>query len=37
VTAPSILDRPFVAFGREIAADVEPALRREWLVTNGTP
>ena len=35
MTAPSILDRPFVAFGREIAADLEPALRREWLVTNG--
>ncbi|HLZ72473.1 MAG TPA: amylo-alpha-1,6-glucosidase [Dehalococcoidia bacterium] len=26
---------PLVAFGREICGDLEAALRREWLVTNG--
>ncbi|MFL5756845.1 MAG: amylo-alpha-1,6-glucosidase [Chloroflexota bacterium] len=26
---------PLVSFGPEIAADLEPAVRREWLVTNG--
>ena len=29
------MDRPFVRFGREITGDLEAALRREWLVTNG--
>jgi predicted glycogen debranching enzyme len=32
---PSILERPHVAFGREITGDLPAALRREWLVTNG--
>jgi glycogen debranching enzyme len=32
---PTILDRPFVRFGREITGDLEAALRREWLVSNG--
>ena len=32
---PSILEHPHVAFGREIAGDLEAGLRREWLVTNG--
>lgn len=32
---PSILERPHVAFGREIAGDLGAGLRREWLVTNG--
>ena len=32
---PSILERPHVAFGREICGDLEAGLRREWLVTNG--
>src|SRR5688572_5638387 len=32
---PSILERPQVAFGREITGDLEAGLRREWLVTNG--
>src|SRR5215203_5142617 len=31
----SIFERPHVAFGREIGGDLEAALRREWLVTNG--
>src|SRR6478609_79278 len=31
----SIFERPLVAFGREICGDLEAALRREWLVTNG--
>lgn len=30
-----ILDQPLVSFGPEIAADLDSALRREWLVTNG--
>ena len=34
-TEPSILERPHVAFGREICGDLEAGLRREWLVTNG--
>ena len=25
-----------IIFGRDICGDVESALRREWLVTNGT-
>ena len=33
---PSILERPHVAFGREIAGDLAAGLRREWLVTNGS-
>jgi predicted glycogen debranching enzyme len=33
--SPSILERPHVAFGREICGDLENGLRREWLVTNG--
>jgi predicted glycogen debranching enzyme len=32
---PSILERPHVAFGREITGDLDAGLRREWLVTNG--
>ncbi len=32
---PSILERPHVAFGREITGDLGAGLRREWLVTNG--
>ena len=32
---PSILDQPFVRFGREEAGDPDTGLRREWLVTNG--
>jgi predicted glycogen debranching enzyme len=31
----SILDRPLIHFGREICGDLDAALRREWLVTNG--
>ena len=31
----SVLDRPHVAFGREVCGDLEAGLRREWLVTNG--
>jgi predicted glycogen debranching enzyme len=34
--APSILNTPLVAFGREICGDLAAGLRREWLVTNGT-
>jgi predicted glycogen debranching enzyme len=33
--APSVIDQPLIRFGREICGDLEPALRREWLVTNG--
>ena len=32
---PSILERPHIAFGREIVGDLDAGLRREWLVTNG--
>jgi predicted glycogen debranching enzyme len=32
--AASILERPLVSCGPEIAADLDAALRREWLVTN---
>src|SRR5690349_3845154 len=28
-------EAPIVSFGPEICCDLEPALRREWLVTNG--
>jgi glycogen debranching enzyme len=35
LTRTSILERPFVRFGREVAGDPAAALRREWLVTNG--
>ena len=31
----SILESPLVHFGREICGDLDIALRREWLVTNG--
>ncbi len=31
----SVLSAPIVRFGREICDDLEIALRREWLVTNG--
>src|SRR5262245_2327851 len=31
----SILERPHVAFGREVCGDLDAGLRREWLVTNG--
>jgi predicted glycogen debranching enzyme len=31
----TILESPFVGFGREICGDLPVALRREWLVTNG--
>jgi predicted glycogen debranching enzyme len=34
-SAPSIFQRPHVAFGREICGDLDSGLRREWLVTNG--
>jgi predicted glycogen debranching enzyme len=30
-----ILDQPLVGFGREVCGDLDAALRREWLVTNG--
>jgi predicted glycogen debranching enzyme len=33
--ASSVLERPHVAFGREVCGDLEAGLRREWLVTNG--
>ncbi len=32
---PSILEQPFVRFGREVTNDLPAGLRREWLVTNG--
>jgi predicted glycogen debranching enzyme len=35
LTHASILERPFVRFGREVARDPVAAFRREWLVTNG--
>ena len=31
----SILDQPYVSFGRDICGELENALRREWLVANG--
>ncbi len=31
----TVLDRPWIAFGRDICGDLEAGLRREWLVTNG--
>jgi predicted glycogen debranching enzyme len=31
----SILDQPYIHFGREICGDLDAGLRREWLVTNG--
>ena len=34
-SAPTILDQPLVRFGREVCGDLDAALRREWLVTNG--
>jgi predicted glycogen debranching enzyme len=33
---PSFLQRPHVAFGREICGNLEAGMRREWLVTNGS-
>ena len=33
--ARSILDQPFVRFGRQVTGDPAASLRREWLVTNG--
>jgi predicted glycogen debranching enzyme len=35
LTRASILERPFVRFGPEVAGDPAAAFRREWLVTNG--
>jgi glycogen debranching enzyme len=35
IGAGTILSQPLVQFGREICGDLEAALRREWLVTNG--
>jgi predicted glycogen debranching enzyme len=32
--APTIPEQPLVSFGPELAADLDAALRREWLVTN---
>jgi predicted glycogen debranching enzyme len=32
---PSILEQPFVRFGRDVTGDLLAGLRREWLVTNG--
>ena len=32
---PSITEVPLVSFGREVCSDLDSALRREWLVTNG--
>jgi glycogen debranching enzyme len=32
--AATILEHPFVSFGPEVAADLDAALRREWLVPN---
>ena len=31
----TIMERPLVAFGREVCGDLAAGLRREWLVTNG--
>ena len=31
----TVIGRPLVSFGREICGDLDAALRREWLVTNG--
>lgn len=28
-------DDPLISLGREVCGDLEAALRREWLVTNG--
>src|SRR5437773_714451 len=32
---PTVIAQPLVHFGREICGDLDAALRREWLVTNG--
>ncbi|HEX6819642.1 MAG TPA: amylo-alpha-1,6-glucosidase [Ktedonobacterales bacterium] len=32
---PNIAGRPYIAIGRSICGELEDALRREWLVTNG--
>jgi predicted glycogen debranching enzyme len=34
-SAASLLERPHVAFGRDVCGDLNAGLRREWLVTNG--
>jgi len=34
-TAPTVRDEPLVSVGREVCGDLDAALRREWLVTNG--
>jgi predicted glycogen debranching enzyme len=31
----NVIAQPFVQFGREICGDLDAAVRREWLVTNG--
>ncbi len=33
--ARDIVDQPYVSLGRDICGELENALRREWLVTNG--
>jgi len=33
--APTVMDEPLVSVGREVCGDLDAALRREWLVTNG--
>ena len=33
--ADTIIERPLVAFGREVCGDLDAGVRREWLVTNG--
>ncbi|HET7036759.1 MAG TPA: amylo-alpha-1,6-glucosidase [Thermomicrobiaceae bacterium] len=35
MSATTILDRPLLRFGRAVCGELEPALGREWLVTNG--
>src|SRR5436309_15961808 len=31
----SVVDQPLISFGRAVCGDLDAALRREWLVTNG--
>src|SRR3954467_14792607 len=31
----AVIEQPLIDFGREICGDLNAALRREWLVTNG--
>jgi predicted glycogen debranching enzyme len=33
--SPTVLEEPFIAFGREVCGDLAAASRREWLVANG--